>query len=346
MTLQDLLLKLARASIEERFGKPFPFSKEILLAQFPELSEKRATFVTINIDGDALRGCIGSLLPHAALFDDVIYNAKAAAFADNRFFPLSENEYPYCSIEVSILTLPQELPYDDAEDLKRKIRPGLDGVVLQLREHSATFLPQVWEEFRSFERFFGELGVKAGIRGFALDEHPAIYTYQAERFEDEALEDAYTPAPKEPTPPKSGATAPTEEAVDAASVPMPFTTPQAAEIGFYIALEHGDLNAMLAVWADDEAVTCVHPGGERLQGRAAVTQNWREMFAGQPAMRVELEEVQITREGPLSIHTLRERIFVGGQQAGAALATNVYRREEEGWRMLMHHASPDPAARR
>ncbi|MHC3994730.1 AmmeMemoRadiSam system protein A [Thiomicrolovo sp. ZZH C-3] len=329
MTLQDILLKLARAAIEEKFGKPFSFSKEILLEQFPQLAEERATFVTINIDGDSLRGCIGSLLPHATLYDDVIYNAKAAAFSDKRFFPLSESEYPYCSIEVSLLSLPEEVEYSDAEELKTKIRPGIDGVILQLEDRSATFLPQVWEEFPSFDHFFGQLGVKAGIRGFALDQHPKIYIYQADRFADRALDDeeAYT---------EDEAAA---EAVPAAS----YATPQEAEAAFYRALEYGDLEAMLGLWAEDEAVVCIHPGGERLQGSSAVAKSWREMLAGQPIMRFEQEAVQRTGDAQLSVHTLRERIFVGSQLAGVALTTNVYRHEAGGWRMLMHHASPDPA---
>jgi AmmeMemoRadiSam system protein A len=279
--------------------------------------------VTINIDRDSLRGCIGSLLPHKTLMDDVIYNAKAAAFSDRRFFPLAESEYPYCSIEISILTLPEELAYTDAADLKAKIRPGVDGVVLQTENHSATFLPQVWEAYPGFDQFFGQLGIKAGIRRFALDTHPNIFIYQAERFEDSPLEEAY----------------------DACGTDA-FATPQAAEKGFYGALERGDLEAMLSVWADDEGVVCIHPGGERLQGRTAVDRSWRDMLAGQPIMRFDLEDVNYTGDAKLSIHTLRERISVNGQLAGVALATNVYRLGEDGWRLLMHHTSPDPAVMR
>jgi len=341
MTLQDVLLRLARAAIEEQFGKPFSLSKEILTAQFPELSEHRATFVTINVDGDSLRGCIGSLLPHATLFDDVVYNAKAAAFADNRFFPLSESEYPYCSIDISILSLPEALSYSDAEDLKSKLRPGVDGVIMQIDGHSATFLPQVWEEFRSFDRFFGELGVKAGIKGFALERHPAIYTYQVERVADEALEEGYTPVSK-----RDAAAAEEEDAAEPAAAPRHFATPEEAEAGFYGALERGDLNAMLAVWADDEAVVCIHPGGKRLLGRESVALSWRGMLAGSQGIRFEVDDLYYTRDAELSVHSLRERIYVNGQLAGVALATNVYRRVGEGWRMLIHHASHDPSAMR
>ena len=61
-------------------------------------------------------------------------------------------------------------------------------------------------------------------------------------------------------------------------------------------------------------------------------------------MRFELEDVLSTRDAQFSIHTLRERIFVNGQPAGVALATNVYRLAEDGWRLFTHHSSPDPAA--
>jgi len=188
MTLQEILLKLARASIEEMFGTPFPFSKETLAAQYPELGEKRATFVTLKVDGKALRGCIGSIVPHAALFDDVVSNAKSAAFHDPRFSALTEREYRRCSVEVSLLTVPESLSYTDANDLRHKIRPGIDGVILQLDGYSATFLPQVWEELPDFDQFFAHLGIKAGIGSYVLNHHPEIYTYQAEHFEDAPLE--------------------------------------------------------------------------------------------------------------------------------------------------------------
>lgn len=337
MTLQELLLKLARASIETEFGKPFPYSEEILLHQFPELTQKAATFVTINIDGDSLRGCIGSLVPHTTLFEDILYNAKAAAFKDSRFFPLSEGEYPYCTIEISLLSLPKEVVYDDAEDLKSKIRPGIDGVILQQEKNMATFLPQVWEEFPDFDYFFAQLSAKAGLKTSPLAAHPKIYTYEVERFEDTALEDAYIPHVKEEEASEEESPAKDENTPIAAF----FATPQDAEVGFYNALERGDLDAMLAVWADDDAVVCIHPGGHRLQGRDAVTQSWREMFAGGAEMQFELEDVHFVKDDNLSIHTLRERVSVNGQLAGISLATNVYQHTEKGWHLLIHHASPD-----
>ncbi len=188
MTLNELLLKLARASIEEMFGHPFPYEKSALTAKFPELTEKRATFVTLKVDGKELRGCIGSIVPHTSLYDDVIANAKSAAFHDPRFAPLREDEYRRCSVEISLLSVPQNLPYSDTEDLRAKIRPGIDGVILQLDGRSATFLPQVWEELPEFDQFFAHLGLKAGIGTNVLDYHPEIFTYQAKHFEDQPFE--------------------------------------------------------------------------------------------------------------------------------------------------------------
>jgi len=188
MTLQETLLKLARASIEEAFGKAFGYDKREMAAHFPEVEEERATFVTLKVDGKALRGCIGSIIPHTALFDDVVANAKSAAFHDPRFAPLTEKEYRRCSVEVSLLTVPQVLSYTDKEDLRSKIRPGVDGVILQFGGRSATFLPQVWEELPDFDQFFAHLGLKAGIGADVLAYHPEIFTYQAEHFEDAPLE--------------------------------------------------------------------------------------------------------------------------------------------------------------
>ncbi len=349
MTLQKLLFRLARAAIEEQFGRPFSFSKEILSAQFPRLADKVATFVTVNIDGDSLRGCIGSLVPRNALFDDVVANARAAAFNDSRFLPLSEGEYPYCSIEISLLSRIKEISYTDTEELRGKIRPGIDGVLLQQGKQSATFLPQVWDEFNGFDLFFSQLGIKAGLGSSPLEGHPRIFTYQVERFEDVALEDNYVPF-QEAVPAEQEKRAGVEEGDIAAeeepvaAEPTVFATPEDAEVGFYSALSNSDLDAMLAVWADDEAIVCVHPGGERLQGRDAVAESWRQMFAApQQEMRFELEDARFVKDDLLSIHTLRERIVVNGQTAGVAIATNVYQLVDGSWRLLLHHASPDPA---
>jgi AmmeMemoRadiSam system protein A len=181
--MKDILLKIARESIlEELEGKQL-INKDELIKNYPFLSEQRATFVTLKINKN-LRGCIGSILPRMSLIDDVIYNAKQAAFTDPRFYPLTPDEYKQIHIEVSILTIPEKLEYENPQDLKRKIRPKIDGVILSLADKQATFLPSVWDELPIFEIFFGNLCMKAGMQGDCLKYHPLIYTYQAEIIEE------------------------------------------------------------------------------------------------------------------------------------------------------------------
>ena len=181
--MKKILLKIARASILEEFEGKKLINRDELIREYPFLAEERATFVTLKIDGN-LRGCIGSILPRMPLIDDVIYNAKQAAFADPRFPPLTPQEYEKIHIEVSILTIPKKLEYEDINDLRQKIRPNIDGVILSLGEYQATFLPSVWEELPNFDIFFGHLCMKAGMSGDCLKYHPIIYTYQAEIIEE------------------------------------------------------------------------------------------------------------------------------------------------------------------
>ncbi len=179
----ELLLKIARQAIASAFGLAPEPDRDALVAQYPELAKEQATFVTLTINGQ-LRGCIGSIVPHRPLIDDLIHNARAAAFEDPRFPPLSRQEYDQIDIEVSLLSVPQPLHYSDIEDLRKKIRPGVDGVILQLEGRQATFLPQVWEELSDFDLFFAHLCLKAGLPQNCLAYHPVIYTYQVEKFKE------------------------------------------------------------------------------------------------------------------------------------------------------------------
>ena len=109
---------------------------------------------------------------------------KSAAFEDNRFRKLTQNEFDYkgFSTEISLLSEPKQLKYKDANDLYRKIRPKIDGVVLQKDRYRATYLPQVWEQLPRPDKFFASLCQKAGMRTNCLDFHPEIYVYQVEKI--------------------------------------------------------------------------------------------------------------------------------------------------------------------
>ena len=76
-----------------------------------------------------------------------------------------------------------------------------------------------------------------------------------------------------------------------------FPSAQDTQNAFYEALEHSDLEAMMAVWSEDEDIVCVHPAGQRLAGQAQVREVWRQMFAGSPNMRVRItQQVVIDRK--------------------------------------------------
>lgn len=176
-------LRLAREAIATKFNGS-TIDKNAYLNQYPALGLKQATFVTLTLHGQ-LRGCIGSLIAHRLLIDDLISNAQSAAFHDSRFTPLTPSECSDIKIEVSLLSEPVLLQYADAEDLKSKIHINEDGVILRHGNYQATFLPQVWEELTDFESFFAHLGMKAGIGSDPLIYHPEVYTYQVEKIKED-----------------------------------------------------------------------------------------------------------------------------------------------------------------
>ena len=124
-----------------------------------------------------------------------------------------------------------------------------------------------------------------------------------------------------------------------------FASPQDAESAFYEAITKSDLDAMMAVWGDDDDIYCVHPGGARIAGVEKVRESWRQIFASGQTLRFQLRESQVVHGMMLSVHSVYEVITVAGETRarGPVIATNVYQRTERGWRMVAHHASPAPA---
>jgi ketosteroid isomerase-like protein len=99
---------------------------------------------------------------------------------------------------------------------------------------------------------------------------------------------------------------------------------------------------MMAVWAEDEDIICVHPGGPRLCGQDQVRASWAQIFAGETRARVQVAEQVAVTGMMIAVHSVHERFGVEGSPAPAILATNVYLRTAAGWRMIVHHASPLP----
>ena len=121
-----------------------------------------------------------------------------------------------------------------------------------------------------------------------------------------------------------------------------FATPEAVEAAFYDAFERRDIDAMMAVWANQDGIVCIHPGGERLEGVAEVRSSWERIFASESPFAFIISGTRSTRCESLSVHLVKERIVVGGVTRGVMLASNVYQRFGNNWQLIVHHASPQP----
>lgn len=182
---QRILLTIARQALEAAVrGEPLP---DIHLdALPPALQQPGASFVTLTIEG-RLRGCIGTLDAHQALAVDVQEHAVAAALQDFRFPKVQPAELPYIHIEVSALTPRSRLQYDRPQELAAKLKPNIDGVILQDGQRKATFLPQVWEKVSSPEEFLSHLCMKMGAaRDLWLKKPLDVYIYQVQEFQEQA----------------------------------------------------------------------------------------------------------------------------------------------------------------
>lgn len=120
------------------------------------------------------------------------------------------------------------------------------------------------------------------------------------------------------------------------------TSADETEASFYDALRHGDLDKVMAVWADDEEIACVPPSAPRTVGTVAVRAAFEALLASGP-VHISIEHVRRMETAVCAIHHVTERVQVmtpEGLQTAFVIATNVYLRTAQGWRMVAHHASP------
>jgi AmmeMemoRadiSam system protein A len=175
------LLEVARRAIEHgvRTGERLQISTE---GQPEALVAHKGCFVTLRI-GDDLRGCVGSLQPRGPLIDEVARAAFMAAFRDPRFPPLAGTELDRIHIHVSVLSLPEPLVVASERDLLQKLRPGIDGLILEDGSAMSTFLPDVWESLPGPEQFVAHLKRKAGLPAHHWSPTIAFKRYTTESFE-------------------------------------------------------------------------------------------------------------------------------------------------------------------
>ena len=116
---------------------------------------------------------------------------------------------------------------------------------------------------------------------------------------------------------------------------------------FYEAFENADLDTMRDLWLDHEESLCVHPGALPVRGTAAISRSWALIMANTPYIQFFLTDVEVSVRGEVASVTCTENVLTADDRAGPdgfggarAVATNVFVRTPEGWRLWNHHASP------
>lgn len=175
---------LARKSIRSHF-----YNEEVKISDDikKKFSEKQGVFVTLNMHGE-LRGCIGYPEPVLPLYEAVVEAAKSAAFHDPRFAPLTKEEFENITLELSVLTKPEQIKVLKADDYLKCIKIGEDGLIVQGSFHNkGLLLPQVFTEYDADpEMALSMTCQKAGLRSDAwrnLD--VKVFKFQAQIFAEE-----------------------------------------------------------------------------------------------------------------------------------------------------------------
>lgn len=175
------LLAVARGAIARKLGEPIPPCQPA-----PWLEAPGATFVTLRL-GEELRGCVGTLEARRSLRKDLEANARAAAFHDARFPPLSRREFQKCDLEVSLLSPLERLDFDGEAQLLAQLRPGVDGLALEWGSQRGTFLPQVWEELPDPKTFLAHLKQKAGLPEAFWSDDLEAHRYTVTRWREKEV---------------------------------------------------------------------------------------------------------------------------------------------------------------
>ena len=113
------------------------------------------------------------------------------------------------------------------------------------------------------------------------------------------------------------------------------------EAAFYEALNKADVDGLMLLWADDEEIVCIHPGGPRLLGHAAIQASW-EAILERGGLQIRPSQLHETRNLMSSVHTVIEGVTSSGDEPAHLIATNVYIKTPQGWRIALHHVSVAP----
>jgi AmmeMemoRadiSam system protein A len=147
----------------------------------PRVLDLGATFVTLRRHGNLL-GCIGTLQPSRPLVDDVVANARGAAYADPRLPAVTEADFPDMTVKISVLGPIEPLDIQSVDDLATTVRPGVDGLLVTAGSRRATFLPSVWEMVPEVDMFLRMLWEKAGLRAGSWPRRTTVARYSTVEF--------------------------------------------------------------------------------------------------------------------------------------------------------------------
>ncbi|MBM3344664.1 MAG: AmmeMemoRadiSam system protein A [Betaproteobacteria bacterium] len=174
----NTLFPIARASIAGALGKT-----QVVDESAAWLHQHGASFITLNLD-QKLRGCIGSLHAHRSLLEDVKTNARAAAFNDPRFKPLTAAEYVGIEMEISLLSALSALRFTDEASALTQLTPHVHGVIFEYGHHRSTYLPQVWTHFTDPAMFLATLKQKAGLPPNFWEPGVKLHTYTVTKLRE------------------------------------------------------------------------------------------------------------------------------------------------------------------
>jgi AmmeMemoRadiSam system protein A len=176
----ELLLDIADAAIREGLIGNNPSMPE--LDGLPSsLAAPMGVFVTLTVDGE-LNGCIGTVEADEPLARSTARHAWSAAFDDPRLPKLRASDYEKLAIEVSVLSPVQAVESGSREEVMRRLRPGVDGLLLGTRHSRAVFLPSVWEQLPDRSDFVDHLLRKAGLSGGSWPEGVRAWCFTATKL--------------------------------------------------------------------------------------------------------------------------------------------------------------------
>lgn len=127
-------------------------------------------------------------------------------------------------------------------------------------------------------------------------------------------------------------------------MPAPlFSSADETEAAFYDALSRADIESLMALWAEDEEIVCIHPGAARTVGHAAIRASFEAIFE-RGAVHIRPVQLHASRNMITAVHNIVEQVHRTSDMSQDVhiLSTNVYVKTAMGWRITLHHASVAP----